>query len=122
MGIHIGQIIRKQLDAAGMSKTEFARRINTTSQNVYGIFKRKSIDTALLQKISEVLRYDFFQYYSTPGAVIVEDGKKDYKQSQTAPEDIPGLLKEVENLRKENAYLKEINQLLREKVKVQKSK
>jgi hypothetical protein len=31
---------------------------------VYTIFKRQSIDTALLQKISEVLNFDFFKLYS----------------------------------------------------------
>lgn len=40
------------------------KKINTTKQNVYTIFKRQSIDTALLQKISEVLNFDFFKLYS----------------------------------------------------------
>ncbi len=31
---------------------------------MYTIFKRQSIDTALLQKISEVLNFDFFKLYS----------------------------------------------------------
>lgn len=30
---------------------------------MYDIFRRKSIDTALLQKISEVLEFDFFRFY-----------------------------------------------------------
>lgn len=90
MTVHIGNLIKKRVEEKGMNKSEFARRINTTSQNVHGIFKRKSIDTALLQKISEVLAFDFFQYY-TP------------------------LLKEVKKLQEENQLLKEMNAFLKEK-------
>jgi len=63
MEIHIGKEIKKQLLETGMSKSEFARRINKTSQNVYDIFDRKTIDTSLLVTISEVLEFDFFELY-----------------------------------------------------------
>ena len=62
--VHIGKLIRKRLDEVGMTKTEFARRINKSAQNVYDIFERTSIDTDLLQTISETLDHDFFKYYS----------------------------------------------------------
>lgn len=92
MTIHIGNLIKKRVEEKGMNKSEFARRINTTSQNVHGIFKRKSIDTALLQKISEVLEFDFFQYFSL-------------------------LQKELKKLQEENQLLKEMNAFLKEKKK-----
>lgn len=54
---------KKKLKDRGMSNAEFARRINTHVRNFYDIFKRKSIDTELLKKISLVLEFDFFNYY-----------------------------------------------------------
>jgi DNA primase large subunit len=61
MGPHIGQLIKEQLELSGMKKTEFARRINKTSQNVYAIFERSSIDSALMANISEILNFNFFE-------------------------------------------------------------
>ena len=61
--MHIGKNIKKVLKERGISITEFARRISTHRRNVYDIFERESVDTALLQKISKVLDYDFFIDY-----------------------------------------------------------
>jgi len=83
MTIHIGNKIKQIFTKKGMTISEFGRRINKSRENVYSIFNRKTIDTGLLQKISDVLEYDFFQYY-TP------------------------LKDEVLKLKKENALLKEI--------------
>lgn len=59
--IHIGSIIRSKLEESSLSIAEFAERINRTRPTVYDIFNRKSIDTDLLVKISEVLDYNFLQ-------------------------------------------------------------
>ena len=59
--IHIGSIIKKVFDAKQITITEFANRINRERTTVYDIFQRKSIDTDLLLKISEVLDYDFLR-------------------------------------------------------------
>ena len=59
--IHIGSIIKKVLEEKSMSVSEFARRILRERTTVYDIFQRKSIDTDLLRKISEVLDYDFLR-------------------------------------------------------------
>lgn len=60
---NIGQTVKKILEKKGMTISEFGRRINKSRENVYSIFERKSIDTALLEKISEVLEYNFFTLY-----------------------------------------------------------
>jgi plasmid maintenance system antidote protein VapI len=64
MEIHVGKLIKNRLQETGMTKSEFARRINKTSQNVYDIFERKTIDTGLLLKISKILDFNFFERYS----------------------------------------------------------
>ena len=62
--IHIGDIIKKQFDAQGHTVSWFAKQLCCDRTNIYSIFKRKSIDTALLEKISMILNHDFFKYYS----------------------------------------------------------
>lgn len=64
--VHIGQKIKEVFESKGMTVVEFAKRINTSRENVYGIYKRKTLDVELLFKISEVLEYNFFQYYINP--------------------------------------------------------
>ena len=62
--IHIGNIIKKQFDAQGGSVSWFAKELCCDRTNIYSIFKRESIDTMLLSKISTILKHDFFIYYS----------------------------------------------------------
>ena len=57
--IHIGELIRQQLVAQGMSFAEFARQLNVERTTVYNIFRSKSIDIERLIRISVILDYDF---------------------------------------------------------------
>jgi hypothetical protein len=84
------------LETKGISVTEFARRINKSRENVYSIFTRKSIDTGLLSKISEVLEYDFFKPLS-----------KTYKAMES----------ELQEVKKQNEMLKEYTSFLKNKSK-----
>ena len=68
--IHIGNKIKQVLEKKGMSVSEFARRINKSRENVYSIYKRKTIDTGLLVLISEVLEQDFFSNYTKMAKTI----------------------------------------------------
>lgn len=62
--IHIGQLIELELHRQERSVSWFAQKLCCERTNVYSIFKRKSIDTALLVRICYVLHYDFFAIYS----------------------------------------------------------
>ncbi len=92
MSIHIGSKIKEVTGKKGVNIADFSRRINTSRENVYGIFKRKTIDTGLLERISKVLEYDFFQYYTS-------------------------LKAENDKLKEDNALLKKMVGLLEEKIK-----
>lgn len=125
MSIHIGKLIKQRLEEIGINKSELARRINTTPQNIYGIFKRTSIDTDLLRQISHVLEFDFFQYFEQE-YLVVQEARPHYKtkspknRAKSVAElkiELDKCLKELELLKKENTYLKEINNLLKEKIK-----
>jgi plasmid maintenance system antidote protein VapI len=61
--IHIGSNIRDYVDKQGISITWFAERLDCTRTTIYNIFTRKTIDSGLLLKISEVLNHDFFEDY-----------------------------------------------------------
>ena len=128
MEVHIGQLIKEKLEKSGMKKSEFARRINKTSQNVYDIFERRSIDTALLGQIAAVLEFNFFE---TLAYQVVSQQETDDELKETAEKyaNTRQLLRElnrkdrelskrtfeINQLKKEIEYLKQINALLQQK-------
>ena len=61
--VHIGSLIEQELRKQERSVTWFANKLHCDRTNIYKIFKKQSIDTQLLEKISEVLQYNFFQHY-----------------------------------------------------------
>ena len=73
---NIGAKIEKIVRERGIIITEFAQQINCVRKNVYDIFKRNTIDIALLARISKVLNYNFF-----------DDLSKDYDLAQPTPID-----------------------------------
>ncbi len=64
MKLHIGHIIEKKNKEKNIGPTELGRKLHTSKQNIYAIYKRESIDTMLLFQLSKVLKYDFFELYS----------------------------------------------------------
>jgi transcriptional regulator with XRE-family HTH domain len=76
--LHIGKKIKEVLRDSNLSVIEFAKKINRTRDPVYKIFAKESMDTELLQKISEVLQHDFFSYYSNTLSIVKEPGKAGY--------------------------------------------
>ena len=125
MEIHIGKLIKNRLEEIGMTKTEFARRINRTSQNVYDIFDRKTIDTGLLFKISTILDSNFFERFSLKlnSKLLISNSPESIDQTSLSVSEMVAALKsldqlmndqkiEIETLKKEIAYLMEINGLL----------
>lgn len=62
--IHIGNLIETELRRQERSVSWFARKLCCERTNVYSIFKRHSIDTDLLLRISHILHYDFFALYT----------------------------------------------------------
>lgn len=62
--IHIGHEIEARINQLNISKSEFARRIGTSKQNVNRILEKESIDTATLVRYGDVLDYNFFTLYS----------------------------------------------------------
>lgn len=57
----IGELIELEVRKQGIPITVFAKLINCQRNNVYDIFKRNTIDIALLANISKVLKHNFFE-------------------------------------------------------------
>lgn len=62
--IHIGHLIEEQLKKDERSVSWLARQIHCTRNHVYKIFRKSSIDCALLLRISKAMQFNFFQYYA----------------------------------------------------------
>lgn len=75
-GIHIGEIIKEFMKSNRITDAELASKIGTTRQNIPNIYKKKSIDTARLKKISDKLNHDFFQYFKIDKKQETVDNKK----------------------------------------------
>lgn len=109
-------MIKARAKELRIGPTELGLKIDTSKQNVYGIFKRKSVDTLLLAQISEALGYDFFRHYSNSlSGKIAHDIEAG---TQSTENNLNGILAELEIVRRENEYLKKINTLLDEKLAI----
>ena len=62
--MHIGEQIQKELRRQERTVAWLARKLNCNRQNVYDIFKRTTIDTELLLRISIILHRNFFTLYN----------------------------------------------------------
>lgn len=59
--VHIGNMIKEELNSQGRSVNWLAKSIYCEKSNIYKMFKRKSIDLEQLMKISEVLGHNFLK-------------------------------------------------------------
>lgn len=64
MTIHIGNIIHEKVKGSSLPVKLIAQKINRSENTLYDIYKRESIDTALLLKLCEILDYNFFALYN----------------------------------------------------------
>jgi len=62
--LHVGCLIKEELQRQGRSITWLANSLGYSRQNMYKIFDRKWIYTDLLYKISQIMDYDFFKCFS----------------------------------------------------------
>jgi hypothetical protein len=102
--IHIGNLILEQVHNQGISKSELARRLNISPQNVYSLFKRRTVQAIMLKKVSDSLKFDFFNVYCNQevhaSKSVTPDRNSDYYAEYQE------LNREIARLREENEYLK----------------
>jgi hypothetical protein len=88
MRLHIGKEIEQHYKKSGIKLSEFAKRLNTSPRNVYAIFERTDIKTDLLQKISEVLNFNFFNLYSSNSEVVRVEEPLSFYAKTAKPESV----------------------------------
>ena len=121
MAINIGEKIKSRAKQLRIGPTELGKLINTSKQNIYGIYKRKTVDTETLRKLSNALEYDFFELYRINSEVIkFADPQTKYEKAaqKTVPaKDYQKLKAEFENLKEKFDLLKKVNDLLEKRKK-----
>lgn len=71
--IHIGRVIQEQLKTDQRSVSWLAKQIPCTRNHLYKIFRKSSIDCALLLRISQAMQFNFFRYYAAEVAKGMQD-------------------------------------------------
>lgn len=124
--VHIGKRIKEILERSHYTVTEFAGRINRSRDVVYKIFAKENIDTGLLQKISEVLEHDFFNYYSHELPMVKEPGKVGYTKKTdlitSLGEEIKMFKKRLAEMDEKYETLQKLNKLQEEKLEAMRKK
>lgn len=62
--IHIGSIVKAQVECKGIKVSWLAQRLHCHRNNVYKIFEKQWIDSLVLLKLCFILDYDFFAVFS----------------------------------------------------------
>ena len=83
MAIHIGEIIKKEVERQHMSEEVFADRINTSRSNVYNIYTRPNFNTEQLRVISKALNINLFNLISKEmeGEMVEGAGEGEFLES-----------------------------------------
>ncbi|MFO0485106.1 MAG: helix-turn-helix domain-containing protein [Sphingobacteriia bacterium] len=106
--MEIGKKLKDLVELKRVNKAELARQMNMSEQNLYKIFKKQSIDTALLQAFASHLGVTLSYFFD-------DAPRAEYRQADDAFEDRvhEGEDQEeyIDRLRKEISYLKELNKL-----------
>lgn len=73
--MHAGQMIESIVRSQGRSPSWVAQQLHMVRVNVYDIFRRESVDSSLLQRLSIILDVDLFKMLS-------DDLQKDKNERQ----------------------------------------
>ena len=123
----IGKEIEKRVKELQIGIPHFASSINRSRPVIYNIFRRSSIDTDLLQKISEVLHYNFFMLYKHDYSNSLHEPKEKYpaidsneeliqKELKATKDELTQLKKEIAELKEKYSIMLRLNTLLEEKL------
>ncbi len=123
----IGQKIKLLLQQRGVDRIVFAQKIGKTESNIFNIFNRKTIDTGLLQKISDVLEVPITYFFTDDNVNINEinnntisnldivQGKHNQVGAASNDEEKKLLVAENNHLKKQIELLEEMIELLKNK-------
>jgi transcriptional regulator with XRE-family HTH domain len=119
---HIGEKIEEIFKKSGLKGTEFAALINKDRQVIYNIFKRENIGSTDLKKISKVLDYNFFTYYSREflGIDFVHEPPDNYSKQldliASLGLDLQAANRRIDEIEEKYELLQKLNKLQEEKL------
>lgn len=104
--MHIGDKIKNRAKDLRLGPTELAKIINTSKQNIYGIYKRNSVDSDLLFDLSKALDTDFFAIYSKKLVATDVEGAEPAVNYETIGSDLVSVRRELGDLKEKYSLLK----------------
>ena len=118
MNLVIGELIKSVAARRGITKSEMARRLNMSPTNIHKIFKRQSIDTALLTRIGDLLQYDFFIHFVKTTPADYNERIKDlgFPVVLSKEAEVTYNAADLDNCKERVRMLEKINSLLEDKI------
>jgi hypothetical protein len=86
MDIHIGKEIENVANKRNTSAAVLGEEINTGRRNVYQIFSKPDINVSQLWKISEALKFNFFELFHpviAEGVHVMNEPQAEYQKKLT---------------------------------------
>ncbi len=74
--VHIGKVIQSKVNTSGLTISEFAEKIHMSRPAVYQMFKKQSIDSDLLVRISLLLKENFVKYIYQEVECLLQEEKE----------------------------------------------
>ncbi|MCJ7933450.1 MAG: transposase [Chryseobacterium sp.] len=62
--VHLGQMMQMKVAESGIEISRICNFLHCTEQEIWEMYKAKSLDSEILLKWSKLLEYDFFRIYS----------------------------------------------------------
>ena len=124
--LHLGSIIKKVIQEKKYPVTRLAEEMKLHITTVSRFYGQETMQTSQLKLISQFLNHDFFADFSASLNLKLENVKETKAEVDVKNSECEKLLaektlelakktEEIEFLKKEMGYLKEINDLLRKK-------
>jgi len=101
--VPIGKEIQNQVHLKRMQVTKLAQVLNTNRNNIYDIYERESIDTALLCKLCKALDHNFFYLYTNALRPLLSQHIEPVNRH--TPTEISEFIEIIMKLRKEKQIL-----------------
>lgn len=98
--ISIGELIKLKVEESGITMQRICKFLKCSEDEIWTMYKKKSIDCELLMRWSKLLKYDFFRLYSQHLILFSPAQKNSGNKDKASESRLP-------NFRK-NIYTKEI--------------
>jgi transcriptional regulator with PAS, ATPase and Fis domain len=93
--IHIGECIRIKTEELGFSMVSISNFHKTTEEEIYEMYRQKSLDTEVLLKWCKLLEYDFFRIYAQHLILFAPESQSQNNSSKPKTSSLPQFRKNI---------------------------